>query len=414
MSTRDLFGLSREHLIRRSGVRDVFTPHQPIHSEKFFFGREAQIQKIIEQINTPGQHALLYGDRGVGKSSLANVASEVLFKYMIRGGMYTKRCDSSTRFADVVEEPLRDAGFDPSLSETRETHKQGGRAGLKVPFADAGINSDRETSQTYRALPSDLSPSMVASRLAGGSGLLLVDEADAIAGTEEKRKLAELVKLLSDSGSGFKLLITGIAETGGELTGGHPSVGRCLKETKLERMKSDELALIVREGATKIRLQFDDEVIDAIVRLSAGYPHFTHLLALKCAEDAVAEKRNRVHLNDLQNAMRKAVEDAEGSLRRAYDDAARSSGTEMYTVILLAAAKAASKLGRTEFNSEALRREITAATGVAITQNSLNNYLRRLVSDTNESVLRRVSKGVYCFVDPRMPSFIRIANSRVD
>lgn len=413
MSSRDLFGLSRELLISRSQIRKIFTPHQPIHSEKFFFGRQDQVQKIIEQINTPGQHALLYGDRGVGKSSLANVASELLFKYLVNGRMYTRRCDSSTTFGDIVEEPLRDAGLDPALSETKKTLRQGGRAGLKIPIAEAGINSDRETSETYRALPGDLSPSNVAKRLSDISGLLLVDEADAIAGIREKQKLAELVKLLSDSGSDFKFLITGIAETGAELTGGHPSVGRCLKETKLDRMTEEELALIVREGAPKVGIIFEDDVVDAIVRLSAGYPHFTHLLALKCAEDAIAERRNRVYLTDLQNAMRAAVQDAEGSLRRTYQTAVRSAGTDMYRIILVAASNAVSKVGRTEFSAEALRREIGQASGEPITQSSLNNYLRRLISDDNDSVLRRVTKGVYCFADPRMPSFIRIANGQI-
>jgi energy-coupling factor transporter ATP-binding protein EcfA2 len=57
---------------------------------------------LIEQINTPGQHALLYGDRGVGKSSLANIASNLLLKHVARGALYEKRCDSETTFEEIV------------------------------------------------------------------------------------------------------------------------------------------------------------------------------------------------------------------------------------------------------------------------------------------------------------------------
>ncbi|MEO8629363.1 MAG: hypothetical protein ABI612_14865 [Betaproteobacteria bacterium] len=71
MTASDLFGLRRERRIIKSGVRNIFTPRQTIHSVSLFFGREALVRKLIEQIDTPGQHALLYGDRGVGKSSLA-------------------------------------------------------------------------------------------------------------------------------------------------------------------------------------------------------------------------------------------------------------------------------------------------------------------------------------------------------
>ncbi|MEK7206277.1 MAG: ATP-binding protein, partial [Pseudomonadota bacterium] len=75
MAKNDLFGLERESKIEKSGIRKIFTPHKPVESSDFFFGRQKEVQKLIEQLNTPGQHSLLYGDRGVGKSSLANVVT---------------------------------------------------------------------------------------------------------------------------------------------------------------------------------------------------------------------------------------------------------------------------------------------------------------------------------------------------
>ena len=43
-------------------------------------------------------------------------------------------------------------------------------------------------------------------------------------------------------------MIVGIAETGDYLTGGHPSIHRCLRETKLERMTDEEIAEAVFVG----------------------------------------------------------------------------------------------------------------------------------------------------------------------
>jgi putative ribosome biogenesis GTPase RsgA len=48
----------------------VFTPHTPVNLVELFLGRTEEVQSIVAQINTPGQHSLLFGDRGVGKSSL--------------------------------------------------------------------------------------------------------------------------------------------------------------------------------------------------------------------------------------------------------------------------------------------------------------------------------------------------------
>ena len=139
------------------------------------------------------------------------------------------------------------------------------------------------------------------------SGLLYIDEIDRIQ-TRHKQELAELIKLLSDSGSDFKILVVGIANTAYELTGTHPSVQRCLKETLLRGMSDLELKKIVIEGAKKANIRFDDKVVNAIVNLSSGYAHFTHLLALKCCEEAIANDQKTIKMFDLEVAMDLAVE----------------------------------------------------------------------------------------------------------
>ncbi len=407
MGKPDLFGIARETKIRKSGVREVFTPHRPVQAVELFFGRQKEVGKILEQINTPGQHALLYGERGVGKSSLANVATELLIKQVISGKLYTKRCDSSDTFETVLAPVLADFGIEVDLTSKKTVHKEHGKGGLMIPVAAAEIGSERATEKTYSV--QQFSPSVVADALKDREGLLYIDEADRIATAGDKGNLAELIKLLSDNGSNFKVLVVGIAQTAEELTGGHESVQRCLKETRLPRMNADELELIVVEGAEKVGLDFDATVTKEIVKLSSGYPHFTHLLALKCAEEAVANDLTIVDRKCLESAMNLAVEDAEGTLLRQYAHAVRSYGTDMYRHVL----EAAAMLDKTEFRAEELRAGVEKLTGAPITQGSLNNYLQKLVADDYSAILHRCSKGVYQFSDPRMSSYIRIANPSV-
>src|SRR5438876_8317995 len=59
-------------------VGGVFTPATPVNEEALFAGRWKQVTKVIDAINQPGQHAIIYGERGVGKTSLANVLSSKL------------------------------------------------------------------------------------------------------------------------------------------------------------------------------------------------------------------------------------------------------------------------------------------------------------------------------------------------
>jgi MoxR-like ATPase len=101
-------GLNRQALLEKSGIRRIFTPYEPISSIDLFFGRLDEVQRIINSILTPGQHAVLFGERGVGKSSLANVSSELLFKDLVGGKYVHHRCDSRTSFDGLAAKlPVR-------------------------------------------------------------------------------------------------------------------------------------------------------------------------------------------------------------------------------------------------------------------------------------------------------------------
>lgn len=66
--------LDFKHLQHQASA--VFTPAVPISSDSLFAGRSTQISKLVDAINQRGQHAVLFGERGVGKTSLANVLGE--------------------------------------------------------------------------------------------------------------------------------------------------------------------------------------------------------------------------------------------------------------------------------------------------------------------------------------------------
>lgn len=409
MVNTDPFGMVRERKIIRSGARDVFTPHRPINSTELFFGRQDLVRRLVEQMNTPGQHAILYGERGVGKTSLAIVASQVL-RELVGGQLHIKKCDSSDSFPTIVAIPLRKLGIDIDVIETEASKQTSGEASLGVAVAKIGAAGEKRTKETISGARTRAnSPAWVAEKLAPVEALFIIDEADAISDVEDRKKLAELIKHLSDEGSSFKILVVGISETADHLTGGHPSVHRCLRETKLDRMTDSEIAVIVTQGADKLGLEIAEEAVTAIVELSAGYPHFAHLLALKCAEEAIGEDAWSISTDDLEGALSVAADDAEGTLQLQYDEASRSHQTDMYKNILTAAAECTLP----EFTASELREELGELVGRDITQQRLNYYLRRLVSDTDSTVLRRMAIGIYRFNDPRMPSYIRITRGMI-
>src|SRR5947209_1144915 len=56
-----------------SKLRAVFKPTTPINSFDLFCGRQNESRSLVAAVNQNGQHAILFGERGVGKTSLANI-----------------------------------------------------------------------------------------------------------------------------------------------------------------------------------------------------------------------------------------------------------------------------------------------------------------------------------------------------
>jgi hypothetical protein len=49
-------------------IHEAFTPTAPIKSRDLFAGRKVQVDKVVRAVLQRGEHAILYGERGVGKN----------------------------------------------------------------------------------------------------------------------------------------------------------------------------------------------------------------------------------------------------------------------------------------------------------------------------------------------------------
>ena len=64
---------TEEKLKRSMVLGQHFKPATPIDNVSLFCGRVRQRQTVVDAINQSGQHVVLYGERGVGKTSLAKM-----------------------------------------------------------------------------------------------------------------------------------------------------------------------------------------------------------------------------------------------------------------------------------------------------------------------------------------------------
>ncbi len=122
--------------ISQSAVR-YFRPTAPVNVLDVFSGRDRQITRVCDVVMQEGQHAILYGERGVGKTSLANVLSA----YLVTTGddehtaIVSPRvnCDVDDTFDNVWRKILSDIRLEQQTRAAGFTAHDGADGGQRSP-----------------------------------------------------------------------------------------------------------------------------------------------------------------------------------------------------------------------------------------------------------------------------------------
>lgn len=387
--------------IKTLKVNEFFTPSTPIKTPEHLKGRDNEVTNIFDNLKVPGRHCMIYGERGIGKSSLANATVYGGKEHgIITGEIFEVSCDSETKFKDLVAKCALHLNMHHDTYKEERTIKAG--FGVKfLSFFSADLSQDEKITIERE----EITPRKAADVLSVIEGLLFIDEFDVVdEGT--KKSVAEFIKHLSDSRAKLKVLLVGISKDGQSLTTGHESVNRCLHEVPLGAVANNHLEEIIRLGEEGLSIKFKKEVRDNIVDISNGFPYFTHLLCKEAAELCLQEGKHEINEEMFHRSIEKSVRNAEGRLIREYEIASRSSITNVYKEILLSA----SKFRNREFKVQEWIRQIEDDTGKRYNNQHMSNYTGRLTKPERGSIIKKVGRGVYKITDPRMPSFIRLAN----
>ena len=77
-------------------INSRFTPAAPLRDRELFCGRVTQILDVISGVQEPGRHVILFGERGVGKTSLANILDQLLLGVSAEVGTNTIKISADT------------------------------------------------------------------------------------------------------------------------------------------------------------------------------------------------------------------------------------------------------------------------------------------------------------------------------
>lgn len=301
-----------EKLARYARVAEVFTPGAPIDSLALFAGRTEQVLDVLNAVGQRGQHVALYGERGVGKTSLANVLA-AFFTGRGVGTLYSVRvnCSTADKFATL----------------------------WKKIFRELELNGD--VGETWREPDPDPDDVRYALQRLDTRVLIILDELDRFEDDEGLTLLADTVKALSDHPGKATLVLVGVADSIDGLIGDHRSVERALTQVQMPRMSQSELIEIIDKGLNELGLTITLSAQSRIAELSEGLPHYTHALCLHAAQRAVMDDRTEITSLDVENAIDRAVEKTQASIASAYQKATRSPRKDsLFEQVLLACALA--------------------------------------------------------------------------
>ena len=380
-------------------VSRVFTPAVPISEQELFAGRAAQIETAIDAINQNGQHAVVYGERGVGKTSLANVLSSRLVSHSGEQAIAPRiNCDATDDFASLWRKVLTRI----TVTETRSGLGFGGVVQQQVrPIAD-GLAAD-----TY-STPDAVRDLLI--RLGQGRVLLVIlDEFDRLTDRSTRRTVADTIKALSDHAVPATIIVVGVADTVGELIAEHESIDRSLIQIPMPRMGAGELGELLDTGTARLGMELEPGARRRIVELSQGLPPYTHRLALHATRSAIRERRRTVTDRDIRLAVREAVDNAQQSLRDSYRKAVSSPQIgSLFGQVLLACAKA-----KTDdfgyFAAADVRAPMSQIMGKPYEIPSFARHLSAFCLDERGRVLRKEGEKHryrYRFTNPLMQPFV--------
>lgn len=307
-------------------VATVFTPGSPIDERDLFAGRTQQVREVVDAINLKGHHAVLYGERGVGKTSLANVISQFLSGHVFVIASRVN-CDTSDTYATLWKKVFS------NIIVTNEQKSAG--------FLPDTVKTITNIASKYQETVEPNDVLMELRHISKGIILIIIlDEFDRLP-KSVSLLLSDTIKMLSDQSISATILLVGVADSVDELIEQHQSVERALIQILVPRMPGNELRQIVNNGLQRLGMTIEDAALSQITTLSQGFPYYTHLLCLYATRAALDLKSKNVEPPHIKSSVQHALTKSQETIKSAYYTATKSQQSEnIYKEVLLACALA--------------------------------------------------------------------------
>lgn len=363
-------------------IGDLFSPTAPVRETDLFSGRRHLMEKLVDGVLQAGQHVVVYGDRGVGKTSLVNATANKIFSVSRSRKFFLTQCFAEDDFIQIWERAFYN-------------HKwEDGTYALDDVDASTGPFEILQLTERFKAT---------------NKPVFVFDEFDRVTDPDTRKRMAETIKLLSDQSTDATIVIVGVGRTVRDLLSEHESIKRALKQIEMPRMSEAEIREIITVRLPRVAMEIDDDALNLIVWLSRGMPGYAHLMGLYSAREAINRQSLSVNTQDLTSSLGECLEEAGESTRYGYLEATRSAHTNNLLGHALLACAIAHQDSFGAFKASDVREPYGRIVGRPVALPDYARHLKAFCGKERGPILEKdgTPKNFrYRFIDPMMQSYV--------
>lgn len=409
---RKKYGRADKRRRRPLRPKDVFTPNGfPLERDQVYAAR-AEAEKALQQGLDRQRVPLVYGEYGVGKTTLvkrfflpqnqrgqfvhfltpAKKTIEDLTRVILERLDYRVEVNQQAASLVAVEVEASTNYFTP----------------VTAKFRGKGESSKSRTTELVIRTPTEqgLLELMADYRL-----IIAIDEMHK-ADDAFKAEIVEIIKAINNQGLQYpKIVLLGTTSTPSELVSLDQGVDRLVKETKVQPMSVDEAEFVIRDGMRRLGIEIEDRQVVQLRDTAVGSFGLVHELCLDAADRVLNDERSTVDDGDIANAVRVFLLENQARLTAKYMKAIEHTGPRRYRKQIL---QALAESPNEYVNMDELVLRVSEQVGEPVPASSLSGPLRSLKDDeTYGKLIADVPAhagrlhNVTTFRDVGMKAFIR-------
>ncbi|WP_454625731.1 nSTAND1 domain-containing NTPase [Bradyrhizobium cenepequi] len=375
---------------KRFEINQLFTPSTPVTVAELFAGRPDQMLRIVDTISERGRHATVYGERGVGKTSLMQVVPFIIPTQKEHIRYCRVQAFPNSTFHSLFQQVFK-----------------------RIKFT-ADIGDGPQEYDASQAIAGEITPDDVVAEFSNFGlndvPIIVLDEFNEILDQKTPSLVANTIKALSDAGTNVTVIVVGVADNVTQLIENHESIQRCTEQISMPRMTKEELWEVLDKRLKQLDFTISPDAKWKIINLSKGLPAYVHALGkFACLSATFIGSRLHLDESNVDKAIDSLIDSSDQTFKDIYQAATRSNQPDSMLQQVLTACALAKADESGYFKPVAVKEPLSAILGRSVDIANYQSHLKAFIDPKRKQVLQRVGEPRayrFRFRQPAMQPFV--------